>query len=96
MTEKKHTEIYIAYDDHEGLDPSEPEKELLLAILTAALSDLKNPGKEAKRAMEYLLNPEDDYIFSFRSICDYLNIDPQQVLASAGLKKKRGNRDFVM
>ena len=89
MSDKRNTEIFTIFDEGESYDYSGPEKELLLAILTAALADLKVPGKEAKKAMEYLLNPEEDYIFSFRSICNFLNIDPQEILCYVGLKRMK-------
>ena len=89
MENKKHTVIYTAYDDHEDYDYSIPEKELLYAVLMSALNDLKNPGKEARKAMEFLLDPNDDYLFSFKSICDHLKVDPQDILVHAGLKQKK-------
>ena len=83
--EEKNTAIYVAYDDTQAFDGVGPEKHLLLAILLSALSDLKKPGDAGRKAVEYFLSTEDDYIFSFQSICDYLAIDPKQILMVTGL-----------
>jgi hypothetical protein len=86
MSDKtKDTTILVAYDDSTPLDESAPEKGLLLAILMNAMNDAKRPGSDRERAVEYLLSPEEDYIFSFRSICSYLNVDPSVVLQVVGL-----------
>lgn len=85
--EKKNTAIYIAYDDFEPLDISLPEKNLLKAILLTAMSDLKKEGSTSRKAMEYFLNPEEEYLFSFRSVCTYLDIDPDKILCVVGLRR---------
>ena len=87
--EDKNTAIFVAYDDDEPFDVARPERELLRAILATALSDLKRPGEEGRSATEYLLSPEEDYVFSFRAICDFLNVDPQKVLVVSGLKNSK-------
>ena len=89
--EKKNTAIYIAYDDFEPIDISLPEKNLLKAILLTAMSDLKKEGMTGRKAMEYFLNPEEEYLFSFRSICGFLDIDPNKVLNIVGLKRNFRN-----
>ncbi len=87
--EDRNTAIYVAYDDAQPFDGSVPEKNLLLAILQTALSDLRKPGDAGRRAIEYFLSPEDDYVFSFQSICDYLSIDPKRILMVTGLSSGR-------
>jgi hypothetical protein len=87
--ELKNTAVYTAFDEDEPFDPAEPEKNLLRAVLLTALADLKRPGEPSRRAMEYLLNPEDDYLFSFTSVCNFLNVDPESILIVAGLKHSR-------
>jgi hypothetical protein len=80
------TAIYTAYDDFEQeLAPAEAS--LLRAILSTALSDLEKNGLEGRRAREYFLSDEEDYLFSFHSICEYLNIDPERVLECIGLDR---------
>ena len=85
--DKKNTAIYIAYDDFEPLDISLPEKNLLKAILLTAMSDLKKQGAVGRKAMEYFLNPDEEYLFSFRSVCSFLEIDPNRILRVIGLKR---------
>ena len=84
--EERNTAIYVAYDDVRPHDGSVPEKNLLVAILLNALNDLKKPGDTGRKAVEFFLNAEDDYIFSFQSICDYLAIDPKKILTITGLR----------
>ena len=85
--ERKHKNvaIYVAYEDHEPLDPSVPEKNLLRAILFSAMSDMKKKGDSGRKATQYLLDPDEEYIFSFRSICNLLDLDPHTILFVVGL-----------
>ncbi len=85
--EEKNSVSYQAYDDYEHLDPSSAERDLLRAVLLGALQDIKKDGSEKRKATEFFLSPDDDYIFSFLSICDFLNIDPTKVLMVAGIEK---------
>ncbi|MDC0358113.1 hypothetical protein OAO01_04795 [Oligoflexia bacterium] len=87
MKDKRNTAIYIAYDDYRPLDEAEPERNLLLAILSSALVDLEQEGEARRRAVEFFLSPEDDYIFSFRAICSYLNVDPGKILLVKGISQ---------
>ena len=84
--DRKNTAIYIAYDDFEPLDIALPEKNLLKAILLTAMADLKKQGIVGRRAMEYFLNPDEDYLFSFRSVCAFLDVDPEKLLGVVGLR----------
>lgn len=86
----KDTAIHVAFDDYSPWDASEPEKSLLRAILITALADLKKPGEVGRRAQEYFLSQEDDYVFSFNAVCSYLNVDPDKVLTVTGLSKPKG------
>lgn len=87
--DKAPTSIHIAYDDEAPFDVVAPEKGLLNAILQSALLDLNKKGAERRRAMEYFLDNDEAYIFSFRSICDFLSVDPNKILVVAGLKKSK-------
>ncbi|RIL07322.1 MAG: hypothetical protein DCC75_10105 [Proteobacteria bacterium] len=84
--ELKNAEYHVGYDDMEPYDSAVPEKNLLKAILLSAMADLRKPGEVGRKATEFFLNPNDDYIFSFVSICDYLSIDPRRILRLTGLK----------
>ena len=80
---------YKAFDDYEPLDPSVAERDLLRAVLAGAILDMRKDGSEKRKATEFFLSPDDDYIFSFLSICDFLTIDPMKVLVVTGLEKGR-------
>lgn len=82
----KDTVIYIAQEEDLPYDTSRPEKELLRAILQNALLDMNKPGEIGRKAKEYFLSPEEDYIFSFRSVCSFLNLSPRRILVAAGLR----------
>jgi len=89
VKDKKNTAIYVAYEDFDPFDPACPEKNLLFAILSSALVDLEKSGEARKRAVEFFLSPENDYIFSFRAICSYLNVDPGKILLVKGLSQQQ-------
>jgi hypothetical protein len=88
VTEEKNTTIYIAYDDFEGFDPARPEKNLLRAVLISAMSDLRKGDGSAVKAREFFLNHTEEYLFSFQSICNFLELDPKLVLMITGLYPK--------
>jgi hypothetical protein len=81
----KHTAIYVAYDDAEQFEFATPERNLLRAVLLNAVSDMGKPGEFSRRARDYFLSKEDDYLFSFQSVCSYLNVNPQHILMIVGL-----------
>jgi hypothetical protein len=83
--EGKNTAIYIAYDDSDQLELATPERNLLRAVLLNAVSDMSKPGEFSRRATDYFLSREDDYLYSFQSVCSYLNINPQHILTIVGL-----------
>jgi len=83
---EKNTAIYIAYEEAVPFDPAVPEKNLLRAVLLSAMLDLKKSGDAGRRAIEYFLSPDQDYLFSFSSICNFLNVDTDKILSVTGLK----------
>mgnify|MGYP001350210148 CR=1 FL=1 len=85
MKNKKETSIFIAYDDFEPLDESQSEKFLLKAVLNSAINEVVRDGLKAKDAVRYFLDTDEEYLFSFRSICEHLNISPKQILIVSGL-----------
>lgn len=82
---KGETAIFTAYDDFAPHDPAEPERNLLKAILETAMNDLHKDGRKSKEAFRFFLNPDEEYLFSFESICSYLNIPSKQILMFTGL-----------
>ena len=87
MREGKNTAIYFGFEDLEQPEMATPERNLLRAILLNAIADLNRPGDFSRRAKDYFLSREDDYIFSFQSVCSFLNINPHHILIITGLEK---------
>ena len=85
--EHKNQQFFEAYVDSEQFDSSGPEKHLLLAILMSAIRDIKCKGTVGRQAEAFFLDQDPEYIFSFKSICDYLSVDPNQVLVVTGLDR---------
>lgn len=85
MLKENNSSLFEAYEENEPIDCSRPEKGLLVAVLLTAITDLKKPGDPSRKATEFFLNNDEDYIFSFRSICSHLSVDPHRVLTVAGL-----------
>lgn len=65
----------------------EPEKALLMAVLQDAIDCYQKYGSARNRAgkemlyeaEQWLMNDKDDWVFSFRNICDLLELDPQYI-----------------
>jgi hypothetical protein len=87
--EHKNTAIFSAYDDYEQPELATPEKNLLRAVLINAIADMGRPGEFSRRAKDYFLSTEDDYVFAFRSVCTYLNINPHHILILVGLEENQ-------
>ena len=83
--EKRNTAIYTAFDDHEANNLPSPEKGLLRAILLNAIADINRHDETSRKAREYFLSKEEDYVFSFQAVCSYLQINPRHILVLVGL-----------
>jgi hypothetical protein len=53
-----------------------PLSELMRAIILRVIDDLKTDGEVREEAESYLLNEDDEYVFSFKSICRHFDLDP--------------------
>jgi hypothetical protein len=83
-----HTETDILafpqFFSHFGRDPLGPEETLMLAVLNDAIECLQkySCGAESKserlflEAVEWMLECDADWPFSFENICDALRLDP--------------------
>ena len=69
-------------------DSASREKSLLAAILILALSDLRTTGECARNAVRFFLSDDESHIFSFRSICSHLALEPGRVLQIAKLSDR--------
>ena len=58
---------------------------MLRAILLNAIADINRHDETSRKAREYFLSKEDDYIFSFQAVCSYLQINPRHILVLVGL-----------
>jgi hypothetical protein len=83
--DKRNTAIYTAFDDYDPNEVPGPERSLLRAILVNAIADANRNDEHSRRARDYFISKEDDYIFSFQAICSYLGIDPKNILILVGL-----------
>jgi hypothetical protein len=52
--------------------------ELMRAIILRVIDDFNASAQLRKDAIDYLLNDDDEYIFSFQSICNHLQMDPHK------------------
>ncbi|MBN8549851.1 MAG: hypothetical protein J0M12_11100 [Deltaproteobacteria bacterium] len=82
----KNTAIYVGFEECPPYDTATPERNLLRAILLTAMSDLKRQGESHREASEFFLSEDESYVFSFVSICNHLDVDPNQILLVTGLK----------
>lgn len=80
MASKNETQIIEIDDDIIAFDPAEPERALLVAILLNAYTDLTVNGRESEIAKDFFKSTDEDYIFSFRCICNHLNVDYRDIL----------------
>ena len=85
-SEKRNTAIFTAYDDSEAPELATPERNLLRAVLLNAISDMNRDGEFSRKARDYFTSKEDDYLFSFQSVCSFLNINPHHILIIVGLE----------
>ncbi|RMG44312.1 MAG: hypothetical protein D6719_02090 [Candidatus Dadabacteria bacterium] len=54
------------------------ERTLMRAVLVTAINDLRGSKRERVSALNFFKNENNDYIFSFNSICEYLNLNPEK------------------
>lgn len=82
---REDTAIYEAYEDFQIFDPSEPEKQLMWAVLRTAIEDVRKRGDLYRDARRYFESKDLYYPFSFLNVCYHLNIPPTSVIHSLGL-----------
>ena len=77
--------IFTAYDDFVHFDISEPERNLMRAILRSAIEDYQKGGEAHKEARRFILSNDMTYVYSFRSICNFLGICPHTIRKVVGV-----------
>lgn len=86
---EKDTSLFVAYEEHEGFDVAEAEKNLMRAILKSAMEDIRKKGEPHRDARRYLLSEEEHYLYSFKSVCYHLNLCPKTIRRVLGLSERR-------
>lgn len=74
MAQKKFPAVDTSYS---GGNCYVPENELMRAIILRVIEDLKKGGELKDEAVTFLEDEEDEYVFSFISICNHLGFNPQ-------------------
>lgn len=82
---KAETAIFVAHEDYEKTDEAESEKNLMRAILQAAMDDVRKKGDPQNAALSYFNSSDDGYIYSFISICTQLELCPKTIKSLLGL-----------
>lgn len=80
------TAIYTAYDDHRAYDPAEAEKNLMRAVLKTAMDDISRRGEARRDARLFFNSNDDNYLFSFISICRHLCLCPHTIRELVGVR----------
>jgi|GEM_PF-1281155 len=91
----RHTEIFEAFEEYAPLDSALSERNLMRAMILGALADLNKQGDVGRKAREFFLNADPDYLFSFQSICNFLEIDPRSIMVVTGLARTEGAQTMV-
>ena len=94
---EKFPSIDMAYDQGKSYNPI---SELMRAIILRAIEDLKCEGELRDDALSFFYDDdnnndddaEDDHVFSFSSICQYLGLDPQATRACITKARSTGRR----
>jgi hypothetical protein len=70
-------QIDLSYSGGKGYCPL---SELMRAIILRVVDDFRTPGEFRQEAVEYMMDEDEDdeYIFSFFSICKHLGLDPRK------------------
>ena len=68
-------QIDMSYSPGKGYDAI---NELMRAIILRTIEDYNSVGELHTEAVEYLFDEEEDYIFSFKAICQHLGFDPEK------------------
>lgn len=56
----------------------DPVNELMRAIILRTIEDINSSTEFYQEALDYLLEEDEEYIFSFKAICRHLGFDPEK------------------
>ena len=68
-------QIDMAYDVGKGFDSV---SELMRAMILRTIEDFQSGGELREEAIAYMSGTDEEYIFSFASICLQLDLDPEK------------------
>ncbi len=78
-------EIFVAKDGLPQIDTSymggngyNAVNELMRAIILRTIEDYNSEGEFYQEALDYMFDEDEEYIFSFRGICNHLGFDPEK------------------
>ncbi|MCC6933778.1 MAG: hypothetical protein IT292_11110 [Deltaproteobacteria bacterium] len=77
--------LFTVYDDHVSYDTAEGERSLMRAILKSAMDDMNRSGLLRRQAIEFFNHFDDNYLYSFISICRHLDLCPYTIRYLVGL-----------
>ena len=67
----------------------QPINELMRAIILRVVDDYNSVGEFHQDALDYLHDDDEEYVFSFRSICRHLGFDPEKTRHSIMFPKHK-------
>lgn len=92
---KEDQALFEAYEDFIPADCAESEKRLMIAVLCAAIHDIREEDKNRQKskqirrdARRFFLENDSQYLFSFRNICEQLNIPQESILTALGFSDR--------
>lgn len=65
----------LSWDGGKGYNPV---SELMRAMILRTIEDLNQIGEPREEALAYMHDEDEEYVFSFYSICRYLGLDPEK------------------
>ena len=97
MAERKgfhaETAIFVAHEEYTKRDAAESEKNLMRAVLQAAMEDIKKKGEVYRDARRYFGSRDDFYLYSFMSVCYHLNLCPRTIRTLVGLAEEASRNE---
>ena len=75
MSGEKLPQMDLSFMWGKGYDPVH---ELMRAMILRTVEDFNSKGEFYDEAMEYMHSDEDEYILSFRAICNHFGFDPEK------------------
>ena len=69
-------------DNYAGNHGYQPVSELMRAIILRTIEDFNSGGEFKEEALSYMFDQDEEYVFSFFSICDHFGIDAPKTRSS--------------